>query len=355
MHPTPHEHRVCSIVPIYVLRAVGASAGMGISLAAQRAIVHDNALRQLRTLRAPERETPRAEPATTPHKDRTVSDARHTMRLPGTPVRTEGSEPSSDVAVNEAYDGTGGTFDFYWEVFRRDSIDDAGLPLLSTVHYGLEYDNAFWDGSQMIFGDGDGEVFNRFTIALEVIGHELTHGVTEYMAGLQYEGQPGALNESVSDVFGSLVKQWVNGETADEADWLIGEGLLAPGIDGVALRSMKAPGTAYDDERLGGKDPQPATMDDYVETSDDDGGVHINSGIPNHAFYLAATEFGGSAWEQAGPIWFATLRDPELTSTSTFAEFATRTSANAETLFGADGRDVVTAAWEGVGITSAEA
>jgi Zn-dependent metalloprotease len=350
MHLTQHDHRVCSIVPPYVLRAIAAGGGLGISLAAQRAIAHDAALRQLRALRAPERETPRAEPATTPHKQRTVSDARHTMRLPGTPVRTEGGEPSSDVTVNEAYDGTGETFDFFWEVFQRDSIDDAGLPLLSTVHYGIAYDNAFWDGSQMIFGDGDGEVFNRFTIALDVIGHELTHGVTDHMAALRYQDQPGALNESVSDVFGSLVKQWVNGETAEEADWLIGEGLLAPGIDGVALRSMKAPGTAYDDPRLGGKDPQPATMDGYVETTDDDGGVHINSGIPNRAFFLAATGFGGSAWEQAGPIWFATLGDPELTQTATFVEFAARTSANAETLFGGDGRDIVTGAWEEVGI-----
>jgi len=267
-------------------------------------------------------------------------------------MRTEGSKPSSDVAVNEAYDGTGATFDFYWEVFERDSIDDAGLPLLSTVHYGVDYDNAFWDGSQMIFGAGDGTVFNRFTIAVDVIGHELTHGVTDHLAALQYQGQSGALNESVSDVFGSLVKQRLNGETAEEADWLIGEGLLATGINGVALRSMKAPGTAYDDPKLGGKDPQPATMADYVDTTDDNGGVHINSGIPNHAFYLAAIAFGGSAWERAGRIWYATLADPKLKATSTFSAFASRTSANALALFDTDAQKVVKAAWKGVGVTA---
>jgi len=288
-----HRHRFCSIVPPYMLQAISARGPRAVRRAAQRTLVHDEALRRLRDARSPEREDPQGATATAPHKSRAVSDAKHTMRLPGTTVRTEGGKPSSDVAVNEAYDGTGETFDFYWEVFQRDSIDDAELPLLSTVHYGVDYDNAFWDGSQMIFGDGDGSVFNRFTIAVDVIGHELTHGVTDHLSALDYQGQSGALNESVSDVFGSLVKQRLNGETAEEADWLIGEGLLATGINGVALRSMKAPGTAYDDPKLGGKDPQPATMADYVDTTDDNGGVHINSGITNHAFYMPAIAFGG--------------------------------------------------------------
>ena len=164
------------------------------------------------------------------------------------------------------------------------------------MHYGRGYDNAFWDGTQMVFGDGDGTVFNRFTIAVDVIGHELTHGVTEHTAALVYQGQSGALNESISDVFGSLVKQQALGQDAAAADWLIGAGLFTAQVKGVALRSMKAPGTAYDDPQLG-KDPQPATMADYVETTDDNGGVHLNSGIPNHAFYLAATAIGGHAWE----------------------------------------------------------
>src|SRR5919205_959577 len=203
----------------------------------------------------------------------------------------------------------GDTFDFYWAAYQRDSIDDAGMPLIGTVHYQQDYDNAFWNGRQMVFGDGDCDLFNRFTIALDVVGHELTHGVSGDEVNLRYAGQPGALNESVSDVFGSLVKQYIHKQTADQADWLIGQGLFTAKVHGVALRSMKAPGPAYDDPVLG-KDPQPATMSGYVHTTADNGGVHINSGIPNHAFYLVATALGGHAWEKAGHIWYETIRDP---------------------------------------------
>ena len=354
MHTSSHRHGVCSIVPPYMLRALATQGRPAATQAAQRTIAHDEAIRRLRAIRALGGDAPAVPEAAAdgPHKSRTVSDAQRTMRLPGTTVRTEGDAATDDVAVDEAYDGTGATFDLYWDVFQRNSIDDAGLPLRSTVHYGAGYDNAFWDGSQMIFGDGDGTVFNRFTIAVDVVGHELTHGVTDSLAGLEYQGQSGALNESMSDVFGSLVKQYVNEQTAEDADWLIGEGLFTSRVSGVALRSMKEPGTAYDDPQLGGKDPQPATMADYVETDDDNGGVHINSGIPNRAFYLAATAFGGASWEQAGAIWFATLSDPKVTATSTFTAFATRTSANAATLFGADAQKIVKAAWKVVGITA---
>ena len=346
-----HRHGVCSFVPPYILRAIAEQGRRASMVSAGRALAHDEALRRLRIARAPGREEPAA-PATTPHKTRTVYDAKHLTRLPGTKVRSEGGKAASDVAVNEAYDGTGATFDLYWEVFQRDSIDNAGLALISTVHYGQAYDNAFWDGSQMIFGDGDGTIFNRFTISVDIMGHELTHGVTDHLAALQYEGQSGALNESMSDVFGSMVKQRMKGQTAAQADWLIGAGLLAKGINGVALRSMKAPGTAYDDAKLGGKDPQPATMADYVDTDDDDGGVHINSGIPNRAFSLVATALGGSSWDRAGKIWYAALADPALKSTATFTQFATRTSAQAKALYGADVQKTVKAAWKEVGITA---
>ena len=217
-------------------------------------------------------------------KQRTIYDAKQTQNLPGQLVRSEGQPDVADVSVNEAYNGLGDTFDFYFKAYHRNSIDNAGLPLQATVHYGQQYDNAFWNGQQMVFGDGDGTIFNRFTISLDVIGHELTHGVTGSEANLTYQGQPGALNESISDCFGSCVKQYKLNQTADKADWLIGAGLLAPGIKGVALRSMKAPGTAYDDPVLG-KDSQPGDMAHYVQTSEDNGGVHTNSGIPNRAFY----------------------------------------------------------------------
>src|SRR5207245_10045279 len=111
-------------------------------------------------------------------------------------------------------------------------------------------------------------------------GYELTHGVTQNTAALEYSGQPGALNESIADGVGTIVKQWRLGESVDQADWLIGAGLFTTAVQGVALRSMKDPGSAYDDPQIG-KDPQPKFMKDFVNTTDDNGGVHINSGIPN--------------------------------------------------------------------------
>jgi Zn-dependent metalloprotease len=317
---------------------------------------HDTSTRSLRlntaVLRAQVRGMNVSEltaPTGHPEARRTIRDAGGAESLTGTVARTEDAPRSKDVAVNEAYDGLGATFDFYRDVFARNSIDDEGLALDASVHYGDHYDNAFWNGSQMVFGDGDGELFTRFTISLDVIGHELTHGVTEDEAGLAYVNQSGALNESVSDVFGSLVKQYKLGQTADQADWLIGSGLLAPGVKGVALRSMKAPGTAYDDPVLG-RDDQPAHMDGYQQTSSDNGGVHRNSGIPNHAFYLVATAFGGHAWEKAGRIWYETLRAPRLRPNASFSGFAALTVRQARLLFGAADASAVQDAWKAVGI-----
>jgi Zn-dependent metalloprotease len=265
-------------------------------------------------------------------------------------VRAEGQPEADDVAVNEAYDGLGKTFEFYLEVYQRNSIDDHGLPLNAYVHYGDGYDNAFWDGQQMIFGDGDNTAFNRFTVALDVIGHELTHGVTGSEVNLQYLNQSGALNESVSDVFGSLIKQYALKQTAAEADWLIGAGLLT--FPNQALRSMKEPGTAYDNNVLG-KDPQPADMQNFIQTSEDNGGVHLNSGIPNRAFFLAATAIGGNAWDKAGLIWYDTIRDTSLSSTASFAAFAGRTVANAGHRYGTNSTEqrAVSDAWKQVGVT----
>lgn len=289
----------------------------------------------------------------TGQKIRTVFDAKHSSdssTLPGTRVRGEGEPASQDTAVNEAYDAAGATYDFYKEVYGRNSVDDQGLPLNSTVHFGEKYDNAFWNGTQMVYGDGDGEIFDRFTKSIDVIGHELTHGVTQHTAGLLYQGQQGALNESMSDVFGSLVKQWTLKQTADKADWLIGQGLFTSKVKGVALRSMKAPGTAYNDPVLG-KDPQPANMKDFYKGNQDNGGVHINSGIPNHAFYLAATAIGGYAWEKAGRIWYITLRD-RLRLWSNFSLAAYHTIAVAKELYGDNSKEhnAVRDAWKQVGV-----
>jgi Zn-dependent metalloprotease len=345
-----HRHPLFCVLPPHLLRKVTENGTAAQRSAAVRTLTTDSTFRALRA--APVMTEPVALVSAAPKlKKRTIYDAQNAQQLPGQLVRGEGDNPVADVAVNEAYDGLGDTYDFYASVFDRDSIDDEGLALDATVHFGRDYDNAFWNSQQMVFGDGDGELFNRFTVSLDVIGHELTHGVTEDEAGLVYFFQPGALNESMSDVFGSLVKQKKLGQTASEADWLIGAGLFAPGVSGVALRSMKAPGTAYDDDVLG-RDPQPAHMKQYVHTYDDNGGVHINSGIPNHAFFLAATSLGGYAWEKAGRIWYETLRDSRLRQNTGFKRFARLTALVADRLYGPGSLEqaAVVEAWKEVGI-----
>jgi Zn-dependent metalloprotease len=290
-------------------------------------------------------------------KERIVYDAQNGSSLPGTQVRGEGDPATGDPAADEAYDGSGATYDLYFDVYGRDSINGSGMRLDSTVHYQRGYDNAFWNGSQMVYGDGDEDLpeadrlFNRFTIAIDVIGHELTHGVTQFEANLTYRNQSGALNESISDVFGSLVKQHTLNQTARQADWIIGEGLFTANVNGVGIRSMKAPGTAYNDPALG-KDPQPAHMDDYVTTASDNGGVHINSGIPNHAFYLVAYELDGFAWEKAGRIWYEALTN-QLTSNADFQAAADATHLVAGNLYGVGSLEqlAVKNGWAGVGIT----
>ncbi len=288
-------------------------------------------------------------------KERLVYTADNRKSLPGSILRKEGEGPTGDPAADEAYDGLGATLDLYCDAFGRNSIDDEGMALDATVHFGRDYDNAFWDGTQMVFGDGDGDIFNRFTIAIDIMGHELTHGVTENEAGLHYFKQPGALNEHISDVFGSLVKQFshVPQQTAHDADWLIGEGLFnivnVPG--GRALRSMSEPGTAYDDPAIG-TDPQPAHMRDYVKTLSDSGGVHVNSGIPNRAFYLVAAELGGYAWETTGEIWYQALLSPRLSPNANFQQFARLTIGVARVLYGPTSAPskAVRDAWRAVGV-----
>ncbi|PRA81513.1 peptidase M4 family protein [Microbacterium sp. MYb66] len=279
--------------------------------------------------------------------NRTISDAGNTRELPGAVVRGEDDAPVEDTAVNEAFDGLGATFEMLLAAFGRNSLDDAGAPLDATVHYGVDYDNAFWDGVRMVFGDGDGEVFQGFTGSLTVIGHELAHGVIQHTANLEYQGQPGALNESIADVLGALTEQYSLGQTADQATWLIGAEIFTDAVEGAALRSMIAPGTAYDDDELG-KDPQPDHMSGFVRTTEDNGGVHINSGIPNRAFALFATDLGGNAWEQAGTVWYRALTGG-LSSTATFTDFADATVAAAATVDDATA-GAARRAWTAVGV-----
>ncbi|GAA1925673.1 M4 family metallopeptidase [Microbacterium aoyamense] len=286
-----------------------------------------------------------------PAPDRTISDAQQRETLPGVRVRGEDDPATGDESVDEAFDGLGETYDFLWDAFGRNGLDDAGGQLLATVHYGQDYDNAFWNGERMVFGDGDGEVFQGFTGSLSVIAHELAHGVVDAEGGLTYQGQSGALNESFADVIGVLTEQHAKGQDAASATWLVGEGIFTDAVQGRALRSMAAPGTAYDDDVLG-KDPQPGHMRDYVVTQDDNGGVHINSGIPNHAFHLLAVALGGRAWERAGLIWYRTLTSGELTPDTDFTTFAAATVRAAETEYGegSEEADAVRDAWAGVGV-----
>jgi Zn-dependent metalloprotease len=296
--------------------------------------------------------------ASAPPYQRVVFDVGTGTTLPGKSVRTEGGRPTRDAAVNQVYDNTGITLDFFLQVFGRDSIDNRGMRVTSAVHFGENFSNAMWTGEQMVYGDGDHNV-GGFTQALDIIAHELTHGVTQYLipGGLgvvlvpvkdrefkeqthALQGQSGALNESFSDVVGSMVKQWHTGQDASQASWLLGEHMLAP-EHGLAIRSLKDPGnrklTWYEDDQL-------QSMDAYVDGAD----VHDSSGIPNHAFYLAAKKMGGFSWEKAGPIWYEAFA--KLKPAASFQDAARATSDVADSRFGNKSKEfkAVVSAWQAV-------
>ncbi len=346
----------CQFIPPFVLQRLIDTAPRGTPHSEQcrTTLVLDERLRAERRGGAPRHPTSASAPSTT-GPQRTIHDAHNTEELPGIVVR-DGDQSTGDAAVDEAWNSSAAIWDLFAEVFDRRSVDGAGTPLVVTVHYGTDYDNAFWNGSQLVFGDGGGEVFGRFTEPIDVLAHEFTHGVTEHTAALDYTGQSGALNESLSDVFASMCKQRSLGQTVDRADWLIGQGIFLPGVHATALRSMKEPGTAFDDPRLG-KDPQVGSMADYVDTSEDNGGVHINSGIPNRAFCLAAIALGGHSWEQAGPIWYRALTGGQVRADTDFAGFARATVTAAAELFGPDSpvADQVRQAWGQVGLDTGTA
>ena len=343
------------IVPPYILRNIVENGTADQRQQALRNLVSAEAVRVQREVVAKEG-PPEGLLEAVGGLNRIVYSAQNAGNLPGQQVRAEGGPATGDAAADEAYDGAGATYNLYKDIFNRDSIDGNGARLDSTVHYRVGYDNAFWNGRQMVYGDGDEDLpvdqrlFNRFTIAIDVIGHELTHAVTQFTANLIYQGQSGALNESMSDVFGSLVKQRAKGQTAAEADWIIGEGLFTSRVNGTGIRNMKQPGTAYNDPVMG-KDPQPGHMRDYVQTQSDNGGVHINSGIPNRAFYVTAFNIGGFAWEKAGQIWYATLYS-KLSQSANFVTAAAKTYEAARDLYGQGSleQQAVKAGWAEVGI-----
>jgi hypothetical protein len=342
----------CFFIPPDILRKLSSNADPHVASAAARSLELGETIRLVRSQFSTGARSP-----TTPVRSglrRQVFTCNNTLDLPGDLVRTETSPASADAAANRAFDNAGISWKFYKEIFNRESVDGNGLALVSSVHYAQNYDNALWNGQQMIYGDGDGTKLRGFANAIDVIGHELTHGVTQFTAQLPYQGESGALNESLSDVFGSMVKQWSKGQTVDQADWLIGADLITPSFSGRALRDMANPGTAYDDPDFG-KDRQPAHMRDYVHMppTDDYGGVHVNSGIPNKAFYLAAKAIGGKAWEVTGKIWYVTLTE-RLTSSADFAKCAKETISVARDLFPSDPTIAsrIAQAWVDVGVLS---
>jgi Zn-dependent metalloprotease len=272
---------------------------------------------------------------------REVYDAHESPMSLGELVWKEGQSqlPNSKEAKN-VIEGAGNVWNFYKKLFNRNSINNAGMPIIQTVRYREHslkpFVNAFWDGQQMYYGTGMKGVTNSFTSDLDIIAHELTHGVIDFEAMLEYENQSGALNESFADVFGILVKQWANKTAAKKSNWLIGSNILK-GKN--ALRSLKAPGTAYKNDAVFGDDPQPGHMKQFVKLPNTDagdyGGVHFNSGIPNHAFYVASVELGGNAWEKTGAVWYAALTDKKVMGKHTdFKGAAKATVTKANALFG---------------------
>jgi Zn-dependent metalloprotease len=229
------------------------------------------------------------------------------------------------------------------------------MSLISSVHVGeadgrgwQPMSNAFWDGAQMAYGDGDGKVFARFTRSLDVVAHELTHGVQAFTSNLVYRGQSGAINEHFADVFGVLVRQWRLGEDAATGSWLVGADVLVPAKTRRGIRDMEHPGAAFVDDPVLGSDPQPDHMKRIYTGPADSGGVHLNSGIPNRAFVIVAKAFGGLAWEEAGRVWYEAML--QLSRTSQFADLARITGQIAGDRLGAAARKTVRAAWKKVGL-----
>lgn len=254
--------------------------------------------------------------------NRRTFSANDSWILPGTLLRSEGEPPSGDTHADAAHDNAGKVYTYFLNTFGRDSIDGTGGRIESTVHYRVDpsqpYNNAFWNGSQMVYGDGDGVVFGLLGTALDVVGHELTHGITQETAGLNYSGQSGALNEAFSDVFGALI---------DDANWEIGETVFSPLIAGDALRSLSDP------LRYG----QPSVWGEYLELPDtapgDNAGVHANSGIINHIAFTIAEQIGRPKLAQ---IFYRTLT-MKLTSQADFLDARDTTIVACDELAGTNG------------------
>ena len=273
----------------------------------------------------------------------TVADCHHSQTLPGTPIANPST--SADGTIKRTAVETKAVADFYQTVFGRNSIDDAGMTMSSSVHYGQNFNNAFWNGSRMTYGDGDNNIFIDFTKSTDVIAHELTHGVTQHSLQLAYSNQAGGLNESVSDVFGSMFRQWRAGQDVNQADWLIGKEIMGPGATArgfTCLRDMGDPGAAHC------LAPQPFHFSKFKPGMD----PHSSSGIPNLAFYKAAKAIGGKSWEKTGQIWYKALTGFAPNPNMTMKAFAKRTRQLAKQMYAGDAAvaNAINAGWVAVGL-----
>ena len=289
-------------------------------------------------------------------KNRQTYSANNGTSLPGTLKRSEGSADIGDAAIDAAHNYAGSVYDYYKNVHGRDSYDNAGATLKASAHYSTSYNNAFWNGTQMVYGDGDGSTFIALSRDLDVDAHELTHAVTERTANLTYSNESGALNEATSDILGNSCEAYTeNGGTPNSNTWKVGEDIYTPGTSGDALRYMNDPA-------LGGDYDYYPTR--YTGTADN-GGVHSNSGIANLAYYLMV--MGGShprgktsvvvtplsttsstSLNMAQKIWYRALT-VYWTSSTGFSGARTGTASAATDLYGSAAAATVNQAWDAVG------
>ena len=257
----------------------------------------------------------------------TVYDCKHTHTLPGTPVSNPGSSP--DPTAKRAFSETTNVAKFYKDVFGRNSIDNQGMTMMSSTHYDVKFNNAMWNGSQMIYGDGDGSIFIDFTNGDDVIGHELTHGVTQHSLQLDYADEAGGLNESLSDCFGSMFRQWEKNQDVTAADWLIGRDIMGPAAKTkgfTCLRDMAQPNAKHC------LAPQPTQYSQITPGMD----PHVSSGPPNLAFCTACKTLGGKSWEKIGQVWYHSMIDFGPSPSMGMKQFAARTRQVAQRLFPGD-------------------
>lgn len=259
-------------------------------------------------------------------------------QLPGK-IITSSNTTFHDPAGVDAHAYAAKVYDYFYTKFKRKSYDNQGASIISSVHVGERWNNAAWNGKQMLYGDGDDDTFINLAGALDVIGHEITHAVTEKTANLQYFGESGALNESISDIFGA---------TIEAKNWLIGEDVYTPNIAGDALRSMSDP-TDY---------AQPDHYRDLYIGMEDNGGVHINSGINNKAAYLIAVggthdniQVKGIGKDKMAKIYYHALTK-YLTSSAQFSQMRRAVIHSTQDLYGANSNEVktVTKAYDAIGV-----